>query len=166
MSSVARVTEISATPPLNFEDAIRTGVARANEILRNVRSAWVKEQQVAVQDGTWQSFASTSSARSSSTDPHSCPPRLFGARGPRDEAAHDDRPKRSDASSENPESPSAADWGPARECHTGSRVIVSHPAAACVARARTRHCCRCCRARRMMPRQEDRHEQDARFRSR
>jgi hypothetical protein len=49
--TVARVTEISATSPLNFEDAIRSGVARANETLRNVRSAWIKEQQVAVQDG-------------------------------------------------------------------------------------------------------------------
>lgn len=49
--TVARVTEISATSPLNFEDAIRSGVARANETLRNVRSAWVKEQQVAVDDG-------------------------------------------------------------------------------------------------------------------
>ena len=49
--TVARVTEISATSPANFEDAIRAGVARASKTLRNVRSAWVKEQQVTVKDG-------------------------------------------------------------------------------------------------------------------
>ncbi|MGH9119800.1 MAG: dodecin family protein [Acidimicrobiales bacterium] len=48
MASVARVTEISATSDTSFEDAIRTGVARATETLRNVKSAWIKEQQVRV----------------------------------------------------------------------------------------------------------------------
>jgi flavin-binding protein dodecin len=50
MSSVARVSEISATSETSFEDAIRTGVARAQETLRNVRSAWIKEQEVEVGD--------------------------------------------------------------------------------------------------------------------
>ena len=49
--SVARVTEISAASPDSFEDAIRVGIDRANKTLRNVRSAWVKEQQVMVEDG-------------------------------------------------------------------------------------------------------------------
>jgi len=49
--SVARVTEISAASPDSFEDAIRAGIDRANKTLRNVRSAWVKEQQVMVEDG-------------------------------------------------------------------------------------------------------------------
>ena len=49
--SVARVTEISATSTESFEDAIRTGVDRANRSLRNVKSAWVKEQYVRVADG-------------------------------------------------------------------------------------------------------------------
>jgi flavin-binding protein dodecin len=44
--SVARVTEISATSDTSFEDAITVGVARANETLRNVTSAWVKEQKI------------------------------------------------------------------------------------------------------------------------
>jgi flavin-binding protein dodecin len=51
MSDVARVTEISARSTQGFEDAIRTGVDRANSTLRGVRSAWVKEQQVVVEDG-------------------------------------------------------------------------------------------------------------------
>lgn len=49
--SVARVTEISATSKKSFEDAVELGVERAAETLRNVRSAWVKEQQVRVSDG-------------------------------------------------------------------------------------------------------------------
>lgn len=49
--TVARVTEISATSTKGFEDAITTGVTRAARTLRNVKSAWVKEQQVDVEDG-------------------------------------------------------------------------------------------------------------------
>jgi dodecin len=49
--SVARVTEISATSPDSFEDAIKTGIERANQTLRNVEGAWVKEQKVRVRDG-------------------------------------------------------------------------------------------------------------------
>ncbi|MEM9797931.1 MAG: dodecin family protein [Pseudomonadota bacterium] len=49
--SVARVTEISATSTSSFDDAIATGIERANSTLRNVTSAWVKEQYVRVKDG-------------------------------------------------------------------------------------------------------------------
>jgi dodecin len=51
METVARVTEISATSEQGFEDAIATGIKRASETLRHIRSAWVKEQQVKVDDG-------------------------------------------------------------------------------------------------------------------
>jgi dodecin len=51
MSSVARVTEISAESETSFEDAIQVGIGRAGETLRGIRSAWVKEQSVQVQDG-------------------------------------------------------------------------------------------------------------------
>lgn len=51
MSDVARVTEISARSATGFEDAIRVGIERATQTLRNVTSAWVKEQQVRVVDG-------------------------------------------------------------------------------------------------------------------
>ena len=50
--AVARVTEISSTSSTSFEDAIRSGLARANETLRNVKSAWIKEQQVRVEGGS------------------------------------------------------------------------------------------------------------------
>lgn len=51
MGTVARVTEISATSSSGFEDAIRVGIERAASTLRQIRSAWVKEQRVEVQDG-------------------------------------------------------------------------------------------------------------------
>ena len=51
MSDVARVTEISARSDESFEDAIEAGIDRATETLRNVTSAWVKEQQVKVEGG-------------------------------------------------------------------------------------------------------------------
>jgi len=49
--SVAKVSEISATSTTGFSDAIKEGIARANKTLRNVRSAWIKEQHVRVSDG-------------------------------------------------------------------------------------------------------------------
>jgi flavin-binding protein dodecin len=49
--SVARIVEISATSSESFEAAIQEGIARATETLRQVKSAWVKEQRVDVTDG-------------------------------------------------------------------------------------------------------------------
>ena len=51
MSDVARVTESAARSRDSFEDAIKVGVARATEMLRSVTSAWVKEQQVEIENG-------------------------------------------------------------------------------------------------------------------
>lgn len=50
--AVARVTEISATSTTSFEDAIKHGLDRANATLRNVKSAWIKEQQVRLDGGS------------------------------------------------------------------------------------------------------------------
>ena len=49
--SIARVTEISATSSKSFDDAVAKGVERASDTLRNVVSAWVKEQSVKVENG-------------------------------------------------------------------------------------------------------------------
>jgi flavin-binding protein dodecin len=49
--SVARVTEIIAASPKSFEDAIQVGIGRANKTLQNVRSAWVENQKVEIEDG-------------------------------------------------------------------------------------------------------------------
>jgi flavin-binding protein dodecin len=44
--SVARVTEIKSSSAKSFDDAIRTGLARANRKLKNVKSAWIQNQEV------------------------------------------------------------------------------------------------------------------------
>ena len=44
--SVAKVSEILASSPTSFDDAIKVGVARAHKTLRNLKSAWVQSQQV------------------------------------------------------------------------------------------------------------------------
>jgi dodecin len=49
--SVARVTELSATSQTSFEDAINEAVARATKTLRGVEGAWVKDQNVLIEDG-------------------------------------------------------------------------------------------------------------------
>jgi dodecin len=49
--SVATVTEISAISEKGFEDAVQQGIARATKTLRNVEGAWVKDQNVMIEDG-------------------------------------------------------------------------------------------------------------------
>jgi len=49
--SVARLTEIIAASPKSFEDALQVGVARAHKTLQNVRSAWVEDRKVNIENG-------------------------------------------------------------------------------------------------------------------
>ena len=49
--SIAKITEISSTSTTSFEDALQKGLVRANKTLRQIRSAWIKEQQVRVENG-------------------------------------------------------------------------------------------------------------------
>lgn len=46
--SIAKVTEISASSPKSFEDAIRKGVKRASKTIKNLQSVWVKEQEAII----------------------------------------------------------------------------------------------------------------------
>ena len=46
--SVARVTEITAESSVGFEDAVKIGIARAVKTLKNVKGAWIKDQEVRV----------------------------------------------------------------------------------------------------------------------
>jgi flavin-binding protein dodecin len=48
--SVARVTEIKSSSTKSFEDAIQVGVARATKTLKNVKSAWIQNQEVVVDE--------------------------------------------------------------------------------------------------------------------
>jgi len=57
MSSVARVTTITARSETSFEDAVRIGIDRAHQTIRGIEGAWVKDQTVAVDGGSitsWQ----------------------------------------------------------------------------------------------------------------
>jgi flavin-binding protein dodecin len=49
--SVAKVVEIMASSPDSFEAAIKTGIERASKTLDDVKGAWVKDQQVVVENG-------------------------------------------------------------------------------------------------------------------
>jgi flavin-binding protein dodecin len=50
-ASVAKVTELTAKSDKSFEDAIQTALKRAGKTIRNITSAWVKEQRVEVSQG-------------------------------------------------------------------------------------------------------------------
>ena len=49
--SVARVTEITASSPQGFEDAMRVGITRATQTLQNVMGAWIKNHEVVINNG-------------------------------------------------------------------------------------------------------------------
>ena len=48
--TVARITEISSVSTKSSEDAI-LHVARANKTLKNLKGAWVKDQEVTIDGG-------------------------------------------------------------------------------------------------------------------
>ncbi len=54
--TVAKIIEISSSSDKSFEDAINKGVERASNSLKNVKGAWVKEQQVAIENGKITSY--------------------------------------------------------------------------------------------------------------
>ncbi len=49
--SVAKISEISASSPTSFDDAVAAGIARASKTLKNISGAWVKEMKVDVENG-------------------------------------------------------------------------------------------------------------------
>ena len=54
--SVAKVIELTSTSNQSFEDAIKKGVERACKTLKNVEGAWVKEQQVSIENNRITSY--------------------------------------------------------------------------------------------------------------
>lgn len=46
--SIAKTVEISATSGKSFEDAIRRGIKKVADTVKNIEGAWVKEQKVVV----------------------------------------------------------------------------------------------------------------------
>ena len=49
--TVARITEISSVSTVSFQDAIVTGIERANRTLKNLKGAWIKDQEVTIDNG-------------------------------------------------------------------------------------------------------------------
>jgi flavin-binding protein dodecin len=50
MMTVAKISEIKASSPKSFDDAIKEGIARANKTLKDVKSAWVQDMEVIVDE--------------------------------------------------------------------------------------------------------------------
>ena len=49
--SVAKIIEINTASPKSFDDAIRQGIAKASKTIEGIKGAWVKDQQVIVENG-------------------------------------------------------------------------------------------------------------------
>ncbi len=49
--SIAKVTEVTASSTVSFEDALKQGIARADKTLNKIEGAWVQEQKVVVRNG-------------------------------------------------------------------------------------------------------------------
>jgi len=49
--SIAKVTEVIASSTKSFEDAVSSGITRADKTLKNITGAWVKDQSVVVEKG-------------------------------------------------------------------------------------------------------------------
>lgn len=54
--SIAKVIEVTARSNESFEAAIRDGIAKAAESVHGIRHAWVKEQQVTVENNAIAEF--------------------------------------------------------------------------------------------------------------
>jgi len=48
--SVAKIIELSSTSPKSFEDAVNQAITRACKTLHGVKSAWIKDQRVAIEN--------------------------------------------------------------------------------------------------------------------
>jgi hypothetical protein len=44
--SISRTTEIKSSSAVSFDDAMKKGIARTLKTLKNVRGAWIEEQEV------------------------------------------------------------------------------------------------------------------------
>jgi flavin-binding protein dodecin len=49
--AIAKITEIQSSSKKSFEDAVKSGIARADKTIRNLTGAWVKSQQVTIEKG-------------------------------------------------------------------------------------------------------------------
>ena len=57
--SVAKTSEISASSPKSFDEAISKGIKKMSETVKNIEGACIKEQKVVVKDGDVASYRVT-----------------------------------------------------------------------------------------------------------
>ena len=57
--SVMKVIELMSSSKEGWEDAAKKAIGKANETLKNVRSAWVQDQSITVKDGKIDEFRVT-----------------------------------------------------------------------------------------------------------
>ena len=48
--SISRTTEIKSSSTISFDDAMKKGIARARKTLKNVRGAWIENQEVLIDE--------------------------------------------------------------------------------------------------------------------
>ena len=53
---IAKSIEVTASSPNSFDDAVKVGVSKVSESVKNIQSAWVKDSYVTVTEGAVQEF--------------------------------------------------------------------------------------------------------------
>ena len=48
--SISRTTEVKSSSAISFDDAMMKGIARARKTLKNVRGAWIMNQEVLIDE--------------------------------------------------------------------------------------------------------------------
>jgi hypothetical protein len=51
MASLAKIIELSADSEKSFDDALEEGIKRAVKTIRNIRSVWIKDKEVIIENG-------------------------------------------------------------------------------------------------------------------
>ena len=55
--SIAKVIEFKSSSTKSFDDAIKTGMAKARESIRNIQSVWIKDQEITINpDGSFNEY--------------------------------------------------------------------------------------------------------------
>jgi len=49
--AVSKIVTLKASSPISFDEAIKAGVSRAHKTLKHVTGAWIKNQEVHVDEG-------------------------------------------------------------------------------------------------------------------
>ncbi len=49
--TIAKIIEISSDSTESFQDAIESGIKRAERTVKNVKGAWISEQKLTIDDG-------------------------------------------------------------------------------------------------------------------